>query len=66
MDNTEQCCCYGARARPQASHWSGKVRESEGKSGNFVKSEGRISKSQGNFFNPSGSGYLYYPLILIL
>ena len=35
----------------------------QGKSGNFVKSQGRISKSQGNFFSPSG--YLYSPLILI-
>ena len=36
----------------------------QGKSGNFVKSQEMISKSQGNFFSPSG--YLYSPLILIL
>ena len=41
------------------SHWSGKVRKSR----SFVKSQGRISKSQGNFFSPSG--YLYSPLVLI-
>ena len=39
------------------------VGESQGKSRNFVKSQGRISNSQGNFFRPSG--YLYSPLILI-
>ena len=35
----------------------------QGKSENFVKSQGRISKSQVNFFSPSG--YLYSPLTLI-
>ena len=39
------------------------VREGQGKSRNFVKSQGRISNGQGNFFSPSG--YLDSPLILI-